>query len=146
MVRVLQTAADLMERLRRSWRELKNSKPGRRFQDRYERRQRASGGGWTLGTIANVVLGLVVAAGGLFLIPAPGPGWLITFVGLGLLGSEFAPIARTLDWAEVKGRAIGRWSRRQWEHAPMPIKAMLVLFALAGVAGLAYGAFVLFVD
>ncbi len=58
-----------------------------------------------------VVIGLAIALGGLFLVPAPGPGWIVTFLGLGLLGSEFAPIARALDWLELKGRAVGGWAK-----------------------------------
>lgn len=36
------------------------------------------------------VLGGVIALGGLVLVPLPGPGWLIVFLGLAILGTEFA--------------------------------------------------------
>jgi uncharacterized protein (TIGR02611 family) len=35
------------------------------------------------------VLGVVVALIGLVLVPLPGPGWLIVFLGIAILGTEF---------------------------------------------------------
>ena len=43
--------------------------------------------------VAFMVLAFVVVLGGLALIPLPGPGWAIVFVGLGMLALEF-------EWAE----------------------------------------------
>ena len=36
------------------------------------------------------VLGGTIAILGLLLVPLPGPGWLIVFLGLAILGTEFA--------------------------------------------------------
>jgi len=48
--------------------------------------------------IANKILvsvaGVLVIAVGLILVPLPGPGWLIVFFGLSILGLEFPPIQR----------------------------------------------------
>jgi uncharacterized protein (TIGR02611 family) len=41
------------------------------------------------------LLGTVVAVVGLILVPLPGPGWLIVFLGLAILGTEF-PAAHRL--------------------------------------------------
>jgi uncharacterized protein (TIGR02611 family) len=43
--------------------------------------------------IAFMVLAFVILIGGLALIPLPGPGWAIVFIGLGMLALEF-------EWAE----------------------------------------------
>ena len=43
--------------------------------------------------IAFMVLAFVVVLAGLALVPLPGPGWAIGFIGLGMLALEF-------DWAE----------------------------------------------
>ena len=43
--------------------------------------------------IAFMVLAFVIVLGGLALVPLPGPGWAIVFVGLGMLALEF-------KWAE----------------------------------------------
>src|SRR6478735_4570468 len=40
--------------------------------------------------IAVGVIGTAVLVVGIVTIPYPGPGWLIVFAGLGILGSEFA--------------------------------------------------------
>lgn len=55
--------------------------------------------------IAVGTVGGVLAVGGLLLVPLPGPGWLIVFAGLAVLGTEFG-------WAR---RAAG-WLRRQLER------------------------------
>lgn len=89
----------------------------------------------------SVLLGLVVILVGLFLVPAPGPGWLITFLGLGLMASEFAPLARALDSAELRGRSVQRWAERWWRDASWVQRTLVVLPALAGTAALAWFAY-----
>lgn len=54
------------------------------------------------------LVGLAITVGGLFLVPLPGPGWLIVFVGLAILASEFAWAQRVLDF--------GRDQLRGWTH------------------------------
>ena len=40
------------------------------------------------------VLGTLIVIVGLILVPLPGPGWLIVFLGLATLGTEFPAAAR----------------------------------------------------
>ena len=40
------------------------------------------------------LLGTIIVTIGLILVPLPGPGWLIVFVGLGVLGTEFTSARR----------------------------------------------------
>jgi len=60
--------------------------------------------------VANKVLiaiaGVVVIAVGVILIPLPGPGWLIVFFGLSILGLEFPPIHRFTTWVIGKLKPI----------------------------------------
>lgn len=35
------------------------------------------------------IVGGIMAVGGLILVPLPGPGWLVVFLGLAVLGTEF---------------------------------------------------------
>lgn len=49
------------------------------------------------------LVGSLVVVLGVVLIPLPGPGWLIVFVGLSILASEF-------PWAE----RLLRYARRRW--------------------------------
>lgn len=135
----------MIERTKQSWQAFKGSDPGRRFQDRYDRRQQAEHGRWDMVAVLNVVLGLAIALAGLLLVPAPGPGWIITFLGLGLLGSELAPIARALDSAEVKIRSVAGWAKNVWDQSSLVAKALLVLVGVLSMAALGYGAYRLLV-
>nr|WP_296777839.1 TIGR02611 family protein [Rhodococcus sp. (in: high G+C Gram-positive bacteria)] len=49
--------------------------------------------------IAVAVVGLLVLALGVLLIPYPGPGWVVVFAGLGILASEFVWAHRLLKFA-----------------------------------------------
>src|SRR5215210_6391828 len=95
--------------IKQSWRRFEASKPGHRFQERYRRRQEREGGWRDLSKLFFLVGGLVIAVGSLLLGVLPGPGTLTFFVGLGMIAGEFRPIARLLDWAEVRARELGRW-------------------------------------
>ncbi|MGR0318234.1 TIGR02611 family protein [Agromyces sp. ZXT2-3] len=46
------------------------------------------------------VLGGVIAVAGLALVPLPGPGWLVVFLGLAILGTEFAWARRLAGWVK----------------------------------------------
>jgi uncharacterized protein (TIGR02611 family) len=64
------------------------------------------------------VLGLAVVAGGVVLLPLPGPGWLIIFAGIGLWATEFAWAQRTLRWTKRQLREWTHWLkvRRRERH------------------------------
>ena len=49
-----------------------------------------------------LTVGPVVVVIGLILIPLPGPGWLIVFVGLAIMAPEFEPAERLLNWARAR--------------------------------------------
>lgn len=55
------------------------------------------------------LVGVLTVVVGLFLIPLPGPGWLIVFAGLALLATEFAWAGRLLDYARGRVRAWTDW-------------------------------------
>jgi uncharacterized protein (TIGR02611 family) len=63
--------------------------------------------------IGVALAGVVVIAVGLVLVPLPGPGWLIVFVGVAVLGTEF-PAAHRVTQAvrRVAHRLRLRW--RAW--------------------------------
>jgi uncharacterized protein (TIGR02611 family) len=135
----------MIDRTKQNWQEFKQSKPGHRFRDRYERRQQAEHGRWSAGKILNIVGGLALVAAGIFLVAAPGPGWITVFIGLGLIGSEFLPIARVLDLGEVKGRVITEGAKALWDRSSMGVKILIGLLATICVAALGYGAYYLVV-
>lgn len=56
-------------------------------------------------------LGVLIAVIGLILVPLPGPGWLIVFIGLTLLGTEYHWARRLLGWLRrVLARFWERWN------------------------------------
>ena len=61
-------------------------------------------------------LGGLVVVIGLILVPLPGPGWLIVFIGLTILGTEYHWARRLLGWLRrVLARFWERWNR--WRAA-----------------------------
>ncbi len=77
------------------------------------------------------VVGALVVLLGLALVPLPGPGWLIVFVGLGILATEFAWAERLLDYARSTLRAWLAWVGRQ--H--LAVRALISLATLGFVVG-----------
>ena len=130
----------MIARTKRSWRRFGASEPGHRFQDRYRRRQESEHGWKDPRRLFYVVGGLVVAVGSLVLGVLPGPGTLTFFVGLGMIAGEFRPIARLLDWAEVRARKLGRWVGGVWRSSAAG-KASVVAAAAICAATVLYAAY-----
>lgn len=59
------------------------------------------------------VIGTAVLVIGIVAIPYPGPGWLIVFAGLGILGSEFGWAYRLLHFAKARYDEFMAWFARQ---------------------------------
>lgn len=59
------------------------------------------------------VLGTLVILAGIPLIPLPGPGWLVVFLGVGLWSTEFHWARRLLRWGGRVLRAWTDWVRGQ---------------------------------
>ena len=79
--------------------------------------------------LVGIVGGLITILGVVALI-APGPGWLIIFAGLGILGTEFAWAARALKTAKgVASRAID--STKIAQRQKLLIFAVIAFTALA---------------
>jgi hypothetical protein len=124
----------MIEWARRHWREFKESKPGHRFQERYYRNRRRSGGRFSVRRIANIVVGSVIAIVSLFFGWAPGPGTLTFFIGMGLVAGELLPVARFLDWAEVRLRKLARFVAKVWRESLLGKAAVVVVAALIAAA------------
>jgi uncharacterized protein (TIGR02611 family) len=83
-----------------------------------------------------VVVGLIgvgIVVVGIIMLPAPGPGWVVIFAGLGVLATEFEAARRLLAFTRRKYLEWVAWLGRQ--SVPVralvsaAIVAMLVLFA-----------------
>lgn len=55
------------------------------------------------------LVGVSISVVGLALVPLPGPGWLIVFLGLAILGTEFHWAKRLTTWAKGKIERFWRW-------------------------------------
>jgi hypothetical protein len=119
--------------LKDDWGALKRSKPGRRFQDRYDRHKEAGRKApWKRAlNLAIAVLSLAIA---LVLVVIPGPAILFFFISGGLLATESRFIAVGLDRLEVLLRAGWLSLRRFWSRRSRGGKATLL-----GVAALLVG-------
>ena len=99
-------AAAMVGPLRRHWDQFRKSRPGRRFQDFYDRKRDSRGG--TLWRCAAVVLGALLCLVGLFFMAVPGPGIPIFALGAVLIAQQSQVTARLLDRAEMSLRRLVR--------------------------------------
>jgi len=77
-----------------------------------------------------VIVAFLILIGGLALVPLPGPGWAIVFVGLGMLALEF-------KWAEnLMEKILDRLeaAKRSAANASPAQKALGVAATAAGIA------------
>jgi hypothetical protein len=124
------------------WRRfLSQSAPGRRFRNRYRRRQQAGGDRSALRRACYVAFGLAIAIGSLVLAPFPGPGWVTFFVGLGMIGGEVLHVARFLDRAELRLRWALRHAKGMWDELALAGRVLVTLMISLGVVASAYGAY-----
>jgi hypothetical protein len=129
----------MIGRAKRSWRNFKKSKPGDRFQVRYYyRKQRGPG---QLSKIFNIFLGSVLVVMSTLFGWAPGLGLVSLLIGLALIAGELFPVARFLDWSEVRLRKLARLAGKIWTGATGVGRIFIVLLVLAFVAALVYGAY-----
>ena len=131
----------MIERVKESWWSFKGSEPGRRFQDRYRHRRRVSSGRFGLGTVLYIGGGVAIMAGGIVAVPGLGPGWLIFFLGLGLIAGEFLPFARFMDWTGVRLRRFARWAIGRWTRSSPAARASIALAILICAAVLGYASY-----
>ncbi len=63
-------------------------------------------------TVIGIVGGTVLVVG-VVMIPYPGPGWLVVFMGLALLSQEFTWAKRALVYGRGRYDAWNQWIKRQ---------------------------------
>lgn len=90
-------------------------------------------GGLLIWKFAVAVVGAAIVALGIVLVPLPGPGWAIVFLGLAVWATEFAWAQRTLGWARGILKSWTDWALRQ----SLFVRGLLALVGLAFLAGLA---------
>jgi uncharacterized protein (TIGR02611 family) len=80
------------------------------------------------------VLGALVIALGIILIPFPGPGWAIVILGLAIWALEFAWAKRLLDFTKRNVKAWTSWIGRQ----SLPVRAVLGIVGMIFVAAIVW--------
>jgi uncharacterized protein (TIGR02611 family) len=83
------------------------------------------------------VVGGAIVVGGLALIPLPGPGWVIVFVGLAVLATEFVWAERLEKFARRQVKAWTHWLGRQ----PIMIRLLFGVLTLVFVVAVIYALF-----
>ncbi len=84
----------------------------------------------TIGTVGAVVVG-----GGLIMVPFPGPGWLVVFIGVAIWGSEFEWAQRLLNFGKRTLRAWEVWLRRQDWY----VQAVVLVVTFVCAAAIVWG-------
>lgn len=77
-------------------------------------------------------VGGLVTVVGVIAIPAPGPGWLIVFAGLGILATEFMWAAKLLRFARRKVHAWNEFMKRQpwWFQGLVGLATFLLVLGI----------------
>ena len=134
----------MIERVRRyawrHWRSFSRGRPGKRFQERYRRRQERGHGQLGVRRIFNLILGILIVAvsavGGLL----PGPGWGTAIIGFALIAGEFLPAARLLDRIELELRGFLQFVRDIWGHS-WAGKVLVIAVTMLIIATLGYATY-----
>jgi hypothetical protein len=67
--------------------------------------------------------------------------------GTGITRQEFLPVARSLDWAEVRLRGLAQQAKAIWTRSSIPMKILITLIILGCAAAIENGAYhLLFID
>lgn len=86
---------------------------------------------WRIGIF---LIGLAVIAGGVVLLPLPGPGWLIIFGGMAIWGTEFVWAQKVLLWTRAK---VTEFARRAADPRVRRRNLLITSAVVAVLAGLA---------
>lgn len=96
---------------------------------------RASPTGRLILKIGIAVLGAVVIAAGIILIPLPGPGWAIVILGLAVWAIEFAWAGKLLEYTKRQVLSWTHWVGRR----PWPVRTLIGVAGLAFVSAIVWG-------
>ena len=101
-----------------------------------DRVRRMPGGAFAWKVVVGLV-GALLAGVGLLLIPLPGPGWAIVFLGVAVWATEFSWAQRLLAHGRRMLREWTGWAGRQ----SLLVRGLLVVTGLALLAAVFYGLF-----
>jgi hypothetical protein len=131
----------MIERIRWNWHHFASGRPGLRFRERYRLHQsRRRRGGLEIVRISYIVGGALLITVSTLLGWLPVLGWGTAIVGLSMIAGEFYPVARLMDWLEVRARALlgplGKAFVRMPAWAQLSVSTMIAVCTFALVYGL----------
>jgi hypothetical protein len=136
----------MIERIRKSWRLFASSRSGHRFRERYLLNKSCRCGYFDPVRLSYIIGGVVLIFISALFGWLPVLGWGTTFVGLGMIAGEVYPIARLMDWLEVRGsrlfKPLGKIFIRlpAWAQLAISLAIAVSTFALVyGVYWLTFG-------
>jgi hypothetical protein len=134
----------LFNQLKKDWQRFKDAKPGDRFEEQYRVRHRRRTS--PAARIASIGLGILLTAAGFVALVAPGPGILISGLGIALLARESQSLARHMDEFELLLRRIFLWAKRVWKNASTVGRVAIVTGALIVAVAGAWAAYKVMID
>lgn len=138
----------MIERIRHNWHLFARRRPGVRFRERYRLHQshRRRRGTFDFVRLLYIVGGIMVIMVSALFGWLPVLGWGTAFLGVGMIAAEFYPIARLMDWLEVRARRLlkplGRKVMRMPSWAQLFISLAIAVWTFAlmyGVYSLSFG-------
>lgn len=122
----------MFDRLKSQLAALRRSRPGHRFQDRYERNRASHNALKVLWRIVRVAIAAGFVALGVVFMFIPGPAIAFYAIAGALLATDSLPVAKALDWVEVRSRRAGRWIVTKWNPLPIAVKVTLGTLGACG--------------
>jgi uncharacterized protein (TIGR02611 family) len=103
------------------------------------RRSRALHTSWQVGVF---VIGLAVVVAGVVMLPLPGPGWVVIFVGMAIWATEFVWAQLVLRWTkrkvtEAAQRALEPGVRRR--NIALTVTGLVIVVVLVGIYVFEFG-------
>jgi hypothetical protein len=133
-------ASTFFQSLKKQWRQFVRTPAGHRFQKMHEHRQEARSTEHPGRSTWLIVLGTLIAIGGVALLPLPGPGTIVLAAGLILVARESGAAARMLDFTDKRIHLFIQYLRRKWGQWSTTKRVVCAGTAGALLAGAAAGA------
>jgi hypothetical protein len=129
----------MIERIRTSWRIFASGRPGLRFREHYRLRQSRGHRGFHPVRLAYLAGGvaLIVLSGLFGWLPVL--GWGTVVLGLAMIAGEVHPVARWMDWLEVRVRRLFGPTGRTFVGLPAWAQLSVSLAVAVATFALMYG-------
>ena len=131
----------MIERLRWNWHHFASGRPGLRFRERYRLHQSRRRGRFDLVRIAYIVGGALLILVSALFGWLPVLGWGTAILGLAMIAGEFYPVARLMDWLEVRARMLLVPLGKAFMRAPVWAQFSVSLLIAVSTFALVYGVY-----